>query len=94
MKVNKFEEINESSREKGYFIEPKNGELKLGNTMSSNIFLTDDEYSRIKDLADNIKKSCENYNAMKETQILRLRTAISKVKDDSEFMRTTNKFNL
>ena len=94
MKVNKFEEINESERVKGYFINSNNGELKIGNNMSSNIFLTEDEYNKIKDLADNIKKSCENYNAMKETQISRLRAAISKVKSDSEFIRTTDKFNL
>lgn len=94
MKVNKFEEINESAREKGYIIKPDNGELKIGFTFNSDIFLTDDEYNRIKELASNIKAACENYNKMKETQIEILRSAIRKVKDDSEFMRTTDKFNI
>jgi len=94
MKVNKFEEINESSRVRGYYINSENGELRTGYTHNSNIFLTDEEYKRIKGLADSIKASCENYNDMKETKISMLRAAIHKVKDDSEFMKTTNKFNI
>lgn len=94
MIVERFNKINEYSRERGYFIKRETGELRSGFTFNSDIFLTEDEYKTIKPLADSINKACINYNDMKNTQIERLELAILKIKKDTRIRTEAEKYNL
>jgi len=84
MELKRFENMNESyNREYPYTIN-KNGLLVRGLESFSDIFLTNDEYDKLKGLSEAINKKCEHLDETKRLEIERLKLAIQKVKNDSK----------
>lgn len=93
MKIDKFDKINEDldTKKKKYPYEiTEQGELKKTVEYQSSIklkrcvYLTDDQYNKLKDLSEKTKKQCDNLDEMKKSYVDILKAAISKVKKDEE----------
>jgi len=83
MKIEKFNEgSDESKKRHPYMI--KDGELKKTIESWGEIFLTDEQYDKVKPLAINIKSAYDNYDKMKKTQVEILKSAIQKIISDSK----------
>jgi hydroxymethylpyrimidine pyrophosphatase-like HAD family hydrolase len=79
MKLKKFENLN---IQQPYIIE--NGELKRTKMESiAQLYLTDEEYDKVKKLANSVKEKCENFDRQKELEIQRLKLVISQIKKSS-----------
>ena len=84
MKLKRFENLNESYKKEYPYTINKNGLLVRGLESFSDIFLTDEEYDKLKGLSEAINKKCENLDEIKKTEIERLKLAIQKAKNDSK----------
>lgn len=91
MKIDKFKNVNENAetKKKEYPYElTEQGELKktIESSFTKNkmVYLTDEQYNKLKSLSENTKKQCDNFDDMKKQYIKILRAAIQKVKDDDK----------
>lgn len=71
-----FENIND---EKPYFISD-NGELVKTIDNKANVWMTDEEYEKIKDFANSVKKLCATLDDKKRLEVLRLKLVIKEIK--------------
>lgn len=87
MKIEKFNEGEKKTKEYPYELSEQ-GELKktIESSMTKNkiVYLTDEQYNKLKGLSENTKKQCDNYDELKKQYIKILRAAIQKVKDDDK----------
>lgn len=60
-----------------------NNELILTLESMGEMYLTYEQYDKVKDLAGAIKKKCDNLDKTKELEIKRLKLVIAKVKKES-----------
>lgn len=87
MKIEKFNEGEKKPKEYPYELSEQ-GELKktIESSMTKNkiVYLTDEQYNKLKGLSESTKKQCDNYDELKKQYIKILRAAIQKVKDDDK----------
>lgn len=89
MKINKYNE-DFNSEPKSYPYElTANGELKKADKEFYNVkyvYLTDEQYNKLKNLANNTKVMCNLLDDKKKLYIDILKGAIQKVKEDSRIL--------
>lgn len=79
MNIKTFENI---SKQQPYTI-GNNGELLRSIESMANVYLTDEQYEKVKGLADAIKAKCDNLDEQKKLEIQRLKLVINKIKKES-----------
>jgi hypothetical protein len=91
MKIEKFNEGSDESKKEYPYELTDSGELIKTIEFNAQrlphdkcVYLTDAEYDRLKDLSENTKKQCDNYDEMKKQYIKILRSAIQVVKSNSK----------
>ena len=89
MKIEKFNEGSDESKKEFPYELTDSGELKKTIEFNANrlpqgtcVYLTDEQYDKLKGLSENTKKQCDNFDDMKKQYIKILRAAIQKVKKD------------
>jgi len=71
-----------------------NNELIRTIESMGHIYLTYEEYQKVKDLAEAVKKKCDNLDEQKKLEIQRLKLVIGKVKKDMKIQKNADKYNL
>ncbi len=79
MKIKTFESV----RKQYPYAISSNGELAKTIESLAQFYLTDDQYNKVKGLADAVKAKCDNLDEQKKLEIQRLKLVISKIKKDS-----------
>lgn len=79
MKIKTFESV----RKQYPYVISSNGELTKTIESLAQFYLTDDQYNKVKGLADAVKAKCDNLDEQKKLEIQRLKLVISKIKKDS-----------
>lgn len=88
MKIEKFNEGSDESKKQYPYELTDNGELIKTNEFNAKklkcVYLTDDEYNKLKGLSNSTKNMCELLDEKKKAYLDILRAAISKVKNEDK----------
>lgn len=74
--IKRFESL---SNEQPYFISD-NGELIRTIDNKANVWMTDEQYEKIKDFANSVKDLCATLDEKKRLEVLRLKLVIKEIK--------------
>jgi hypothetical protein len=78
MKIKTFESV----RKQYPYTLSNNGELTRTIESLAQFYLTDEEYNKVKGLADAVKAKCDNLDEQKKLETQRLKLIIGKIKND------------
>lgn len=89
MKIEKFNEEVDKDKFRNPYVLTENGELKtskeysIKDKNSITVYLTDDEYDKLKKLSDSTKHMCELLDEKKKAYVSILMVAMNKVKSET-----------